>query len=324
MTLAVLKTSEIIPKEKNGFFSLTENPITKAYIAYALTQSGYMDPVFENHGQSFSPGFWDGSFEERFRVGMLAYVKSVGKEWGYSDAVPVWVFDGILEDIFFTHEHPTPITAFMQKNNMFFSRAVGSYNIIYIRDCLAEGHRLSYRKGVLNEWSDVRLILDHKGNIVHVAAATVSPGLKYTILPLNPKGAARLADGQYRAWVDGYHKRNYKHPALVQALGLPISRDEDRDGVIDPNEKFVYLPPIGINQHSTAAAFKSKYIDKWSAGCLVGQKMEDHFEFLALLRRDYRNLETKGQYIFITKILNGKNYFDYVNAASTKNDNPTR
>lgn len=167
----------------------------------------------------------------------------------------------------------------------------GELNIIYVEGVNADGTPNADR---MNEWNDRRLVLNHNLEIVGNWAATTEPGWKYTVKPLNPKGAFRIAFGQYKAWKVGTHK---DHEALVQVAPVKGHRDRDKNGFRtgDP----VVTGTFGINQHWGGDALK---VDAWSAGCLVGQTRVGHRQFLKLVKSDIRY---QPDYIFWTTVLPG-------------------
>ncbi|MHC5828310.1 MAG: peptidoglycan-binding protein, partial [Nostoc sp.] len=78
-------------------------------------------------------------------------------------------------------------------------------NIIYVEGCDPDGKP---NADTMNEWNDLRLLLKIENKIPRITdwwEATTEPGLKYTLNPLNPGGAFRIAFGQYKAWSVGWH-----------------------------------------------------------------------------------------------------------------------
>lgn len=107
---------------------------------------------------------------------------------------------------------------------------------------------------------------------------STTPGLYYRKHPMNPKGTAILKKGQYRGgWRIGLH---HGYRALVQAIPLPLWRDNDHDEIVDIGEN-LSMDMAGINIHRATNILgkTSTYVDKWSAGCQVIASYKD-FEFL--------------------------------------------
>lgn len=177
------------------------------------------------------------------------------------------------------------------------------YYICYLEGCNADGSRNENR---LNEFSDRRIVIEIDGarpRIVCNYLATTEPGAFYTFNPINAAGVARIAFGQFKAWQMGIHKN---HPALVQRGEIKVYRDRNKDGLRngDPISEGVF----GINQHWGG---DSPTIDKWSAGCLVGQKKLEHLKFINILRRDIR-FQMDKNFIFSTTILDGLDFAAWV------------
>lgn len=168
----------------------------------------------------------------------------------------------------------------------------GELNIVYVEGVNADGTLNIDR---MNEWNDLRLVLNHNMEVVGDWLATTEPGWKYTKQPLNSQGAFRIAFGQYQAWRVGQHK---DHEALVQVAQVRGHRDRNKDGFRtgDP----VVNGTFGINQHWGGDA---RAVDGWSAGCLVGRTRVGHRQFMKLVKSDIRYRDSN--YIFWTTILPG-------------------
>lgn len=170
-------------------------------------------------------------------------------------------------------------------------------NIVYVEGVNPDG---TPNADKINEWNDVRTILEIKNGVpilTNCWVATTEPGWKYTENPLNPKGAFRIAFGQYRAWVVGWHKT---HEALVQCGEIVGYRDRNKDGM-RTGDPVVKGSDFGVNQHW---GYNMEYVDGASAGCLVGQSIEGHMQFMKKVKSDPRYLENIG-YVFLATILPG-------------------
>lgn len=89
---------------------------------------------------------------------------------------------------------------------------------------------------------------------------SLDPGRFYLARPINPRGTAILAPGQYRdAYALGTHRGR---PALVQVGPVTVRRDGDRDELLEPGVAESGL--FGINVHDDAGAGAEA-----SAGCTV-------------------------------------------------------
>lgn len=188
---------------------------------------------------------------------------------------------------------------------------VGELNIVYVEGCDLDG---TPNDDEMNEWNDVRLVyrIQQPGvpEILGKWKATTEPGRKYTLAPLNPLGAFRIAFGQYKAWVVGQHK---DHEGLIQLWdasekldnGLRVGelkgfRDANKDGFRTGDKVYVGTG-WGVNQHG---GYDMRQVNGASAGCLVGQSMDGHREFMAIVKKDVRYIADKN-YVFWSSILDG-------------------
>lgn len=118
----------------------------------------------------------------------------------------------------------------------------------------------------------------------HIFKATTDPGTFWLENPIQPQGTAILAQGQYvNAYQIGLHQGKYE--ALVQARPVTIMRDYDRRAKLDffngKKEEGIF----GINIHRAMAQGKTKFIDKFSAGCQVFQSADDFNFFMQLCEK---------------------------------------
>jgi hypothetical protein len=157
---------------------------------------------------------------------------------------------------------------------------VSDLNIVYLEDASADSW--APVNGRIDYWDDVRIVVSKDGDVLLSCEATTEPGSYYTYNPMNPKGAFRIAFGQYlAAWELGDHKGQ---PALIQCGALKGYRDFNQDGIrtgdaLDIGDYF------GVDQHSTSHNYTPDAIGRWSAGCLVGRYYETHIhKFLPLCK----------------------------------------
>ncbi|MBW4478646.1 MAG: peptidoglycan-binding protein [Tolypothrix brevis GSE-NOS-MK-07-07A] len=170
-------------------------------------------------------------------------------------------------------------------------------NIVYAEGCNSDGKP---NADTMNEWNDLRLILRVENGIPKISNcwnATTEPGLKYTINPLNPGGAFRVALSQYKAWSVGWHKT---HEALVQVGEIKGYRDRNKDG-FRTGDTVVIGSDFGVNQHW---GYDMPQVDGASAGCLVGQSTRGHLEFMKIIKSDPR-YQANNNYVFLTTIMDG-------------------
>ena len=176
---------------------------------------------------------------------------------------------------------------------------IRAQNIVYLEGLDPVSDGLRQNSDIIDLWNDLRLIITDKGEIIHEARATTEPGIYYTDNPLNPKGAARIAFGQYLdAYEFGIHGRS-EQDALVQCGDIAVCRDLNKDGVRTGDK--IDVGNHKCNQHTTIG-FPST-IEYWSAGCLVGRSPSLHAKFMQLCR-------DSGRKIFDTTVLDGSKLWE--------------
>lgn len=110
---------------------------------------------------------------------------------------------------------------------------------------------------------------------------TTEPGTKGVKEYHNPKGVARLVEGQYRGSHEiGLHQGKYE--ALRQKGKLKVYRDPNKDmiydeTIIDEGSGF------GINIHK--AGQDSTWVENWSEGCQVFKRVKDFDEFMKIIKK---------------------------------------
>jgi hypothetical protein len=199
------------------------------------------------------------------------------------------------------------IIKYMQARNFWFARMKGMLTIVYIEGVDEDG---TSNADTFNEFNDRRIVLtleDGKPKILHNVLATTEPGRFFTMNPTNPKGAARIAFGQFKAWNVGVHKagKPSAHEALVQVADLPVHRDTNKDG--KRNDGPVDTGIFGINQHKGFNAAITN-IGQSSAGCLVSRSNDDHLKFMALVKTDTRYIDASRGYRFMSTIIAGDDF----------------
>lgn len=184
------------------------------------------------------------------------------------------------------------------------SRHPGCVNIVYVEGSEVDG---TINDNAANKFNDVRLILRVEAGtgipkISQTWEATTEPGKFYTVNPLHPKGAARIAFGQYKSWAVGTHPVGEAHEALIQVDDVTVFRDFNRDfnrvGDVPDTGMF------GINQHH-GYDMSPTNVHNASAGCLVGRLRGGHREFMSLVKEDSRYAQSHG-YRFMTTIIDRK------------------
>jgi hypothetical protein len=200
------------------------------------------------------------------------------------------------------------IYRFMKSKGHWFSRVPGHVNIVYIEGVNADG---TLNPDHPNHFNDRRLVLTierGRPTILGNWEATTEPGKYWTEHPMNPKGAARIAFGQYSAWTVGYHhwnNPNLRHEALIQSGVIRVYRDRNMDydrrgDEIDEGDSFA------VNQH-WGYDNPRENLGRSSAGCLVGRSTAEHRIFMSLVKGDPRFEANKG-YQFMTTVLDGQEF----------------
>ncbi len=131
---------------------------------------------------------------------------------------------------------------------------------------------------------------------------TTDPGKYWLLNPLNPKGTAVLAPGQYRGtWQLGKHQGKYE--ALVQRKPVKVYRDNNKNDTIDYNGIATLVDEgyFGINIHRSNPYDQSYVINKWSAGCQVFKRVEDYNNFIHLCKDSAAIYGNSFTYTLITE-----------------------
>jgi hypothetical protein len=175
-------------------------------------------------------------------------------------------------------------------------------NIVYIEGCNPDGTPNDNKPNCFN---DVRLVISITEHgipmIIGAWDGTTEPGKKWTMNPMDPQGAARIAFGQYKAWAVGTHRPGSAsaHEALVQVAEVTVYRDLNKDYQREGDKAFTGI--FGINQHWGYNLPKDD-LGTSSAGCLVGRTKTGHREFMSLIKQDPRYTASHA-YRFISTII---------------------
>ncbi|MFB2970356.1 peptidoglycan-binding domain-containing protein [Aerosakkonema sp. BLCC-F183] len=193
------------------------------------------------------------------------------------------------------------IIKYMLQNKYFIAIGANRFNIVYVEGVDGDGKLNPDRP---NEFNDRRLVIEIISGIPRIVGsweATTEPGYHYTNNPMNPKGAARIVFGQYKAWRVGIHGNSEPHEALVQAAPIKVHRDANRDMMRtgDAIEEGLFA----VNQH-WGYDYPRTNISLASAGCLVGRTRNGHREFMRLIKQDNR-YQINNSYLFFTTIIAG-------------------
>lgn len=195
------------------------------------------------------------------------------------------------------------VIAYMQAMNYFICRHPDAQNIVYIEGMNVDG---SLNDDVENRFNDVRSVFTvnkHGVPKFEVWDGTTEPGIHWTVNPMSPKGAARIAFNQYKSWRVGVHRASSRsrHEALVQVTPVSVHRDLDKN-YIRTNDR-IDTGVFGINQHWGYDRPKDD-LGQSSAGCLVGRMTNGHRQFMNRIKKDPR-YRANNSYTFVTAILPG-------------------
>ena len=205
------------------------------------------------------------------------------------------------------------IIKYMQEKRYEIATGAKQFNIVYVEGMNDDG---TLNENIPNCFNDRRIVIEFVDGIPKIVGnwnATTEPGEFWTNNPMNPRGAARIEFGQYKAWQVGFHNGN--HRALVQVDDITVCRDLNKDykRTGDDYDQGVF----GINQH-WGYDMPPSDIGRASAGCLVGRTTEGHQEFMELIEQDSRYLASPiddqsdcdplaHKYLFTTTIIAGDN-----------------
>jgi hypothetical protein len=189
------------------------------------------------------------------------------------------------------------IIAAMEARGHRVDKGPGELNIVYVEGMNPDGSVNDNKPNVFNDLRAVIRFDNGRPRIVGAWEGTTEPGRRWTVNPMNPGGAARIAFGQYRAWQLGTH---HDHEALVQTGGaVTVCRDLNKDfsRVGDKLDSGFF----GINQHWGYDLPKGD-LGSSSAGCLVGRSKDGHRKFMAIVKSDPRFIGD-DRYAFWTAVL---------------------
>jgi hypothetical protein len=172
------------------------------------------------------------------------------------------------------------------------------FNIVYVEGMNVDGMRNDNKP---NRFNDCRCLLainkSGKPVLAGIWKGTTEPSKYWTEHPMDRRGAARIAFGQYKSWSVGmYH--NYE--VLRQAEDITVYRDLNRD--YDRTGDKTYTGMFGIHHH-WGYDLPDNDLGHSSAGCLVGQKRAEHKDFMRLVKSDPRYSRGTKAYRFIAAIM---------------------
>lgn len=202
------------------------------------------------------------------------------------------------------------LVRYMQRLGHWICRAPGAATIVYVEGMDDKGQ---FNDDEPDRFNDVRFVLsmDRRPAIEGAWEATTEPGAHYTHNPMNPRGAARIAFGQHKAWTVGTHgvRSRDPHEALIQNAELRVHRDRNQDfertgDAVDIGAGF------GLNQHWGFDNPRSR-VGRASAGCLVGRTRRGHRDFMQLVKADPRYRASRA-YRFQASVLDGRAFRQFL------------
>ncbi|WP_020415427.1 hypothetical protein [Microbulbifer variabilis] len=270
-------------------------------IQEALSDLGYLDPPADGLWGSVSG--W--ALDEFCQDNLLSLHEGFTPEIAKMLVNP----KNPLPDIKPTNGWFDNVISYMNDKGYWICRHPDCTNIVYLEGVNPDGSLNDDRP---NEFNDLRIVFTVNGDgepKVTSWEGTTEPGVHWTIKKLmDPRGAARIAFGQYKSWMIGKHPRKYRpsqHEALVQERPVPVYRDLNKD--FKRTNDRIYTGNFGINQHWGYDLPKHD-LGTSSAGCLVGRTRDGHKEFMSLIKEDARYL-SRNSYKFMTAILPGDKVF---------------
>lgn len=134
---------------------------------------------------------------------------------------------------------------------------------------------------------------------MYSSIVTVDPGVTYQVKPLNPKGCAAIAPGQYiDAYQLGFHQGKENHRAFIQIGKIKVYRDNDKDGILELDPDTIEEGMFGCNQHGARVEDKTGHvidrankIGPWSAGCTVQERWSKKEEACDIVEKNYGKIK---------------------------------
>ncbi|WP_431286458.1 peptidoglycan-binding domain-containing protein [Roseateles chitinivorans] len=261
-----------------------------------LTQAGLLEPPA------------DGEFGPISQWALEEFLKRVGASGKavLDNSVASALLNPNIGALFPLNDSPTlagRVVEAIRRRGWWITRHPDCVNIVYIEGLSEDGTK---NGNLPNKFNDLRMIIrvniDGEPEVLGSWQGTTEPGAYYVkIKPLDPRGAARIAFGQYKSWSVGMHPRGRPdaHEALIQVKDVTVFRDLNQDFKRDGDMSFTGM--FGINQH-WGYNYSPDDIGNASAGCLVGRSKDGHRKFISLIKSDPRYKASQG-FRFMTAIL---------------------
>lgn len=144
---------------------------------------------------------------------------------------------------------------------------------------------------------------------------TTDPGTFWLKNPEARQGTAILNPGQYvNSHAIGRHRGQYT--ALVQIAPLTVTRDYNRNNVLDFENGKTASGLYGINIHRASRIGDTFRVDKYSAGCQVFKNIKDFDFFIGLCQKHRKLYGNKFTYTLIDKQMESMNKIKQSNKPS--------
>lgn len=190
------------------------------------------------------------------------------------------------------------LAAAMLASNYWINRHPKCLNIVYVEGMNLDGAENDNKP---NRFNDCRCLISinesGKPVLAGIWKGTTEPSKYWTERPMDPRGAARIAFGQYKSWSVGWY---HNHEALRQVRDITVYRDLNKD--YSRKGDRTYTGMYGIHHH-WGYNYPDNDLGQSSAGCLVGQKTAEHKQFMKLLKNDPRYDKGTHAYRFVAAIL---------------------
>lgn len=194
------------------------------------------------------------------------------------------------------------IVAGMKKRGMKLDTGLGQRNAVYVRNMGPDGVK---NAGTPNQFNCSRYVIGFdtgKPKIMGAWEATTVPGRKWTMSPMDRRGAARTVPGQYTAWRVGviHPGTSGAHEAMMQCADVKVDRDLNKN-FKDDDQVYTAGPECGICQH-WGYDLPHDDLGGSSAGCLVGRVKDGHRQYMSLMKSDPRYVADHN-FIFTAALL---------------------
>jgi hypothetical protein len=293
-----MKIRDVITKGSFQLKELSQDSQLTAEIQTRLSELGCLDPPA------------DGNFGPISKLSLQQFAKTVGLELDLTidAALAQALLDSKAETLLPVQlgtDLASRIIKYMQLKNFWFARLPDYHTIVYLEGNNEDG---TLNNDEPNKFNDRRMVITIDGKkpkILGNFEATTEPGRHFTLNPVNPKGTARIALSQFKAWRVGTHhglSGTDNHEALVQVGDVTVFRDLNKD-FKRTGDKTDVGSSFGINQHSGHNQSVGN-IGRASAGCLVGRTDKGHKEFMKTIKTDLR-FDASNGYKFMTTVIGG-------------------